>query len=72
MPHTAHIHIADGAGVDAEGLAIGSGSVDFRMLVESYKNLAPNASWIVEIWRGHDDGGQGFWKALHKLERFGF
>lgn len=72
LPHTAHLHIADGKGVDGEGLGIGSGSVDFEILASSYRRLAPCASWIVEVWQGHDDGGDGFWRALNELERYGF
>ena len=72
LPYTAHMHIADGKGVDGEGLAIGTGTVDFQVLAETSKKIAPNASWIVEIWQGHEDGGREFWRALEQLESYGF
>ena len=69
LPYTAHIHIADGKGVDGEGLAIGRGTVDFPVLAETVKKIAPNASWIVEIWQGHEDGGREFWRAFRTTRK---
>lgn len=72
LPHTAHLHLADAAGVDGEGLQIGEGEVDFSVLAGAMTRLAPKASWIPEIWQGHERDGAGFWRALSKLERHGF
>ena len=67
-PYTAHLHIADAAGVDGEGLQVGDGNIDFAALAEDLKISAPSASFIPEIWQGHKNGGEGFWIALKKLE----
>ena len=72
LPHTAHLHLADASGVDGEGLQIGDGDVDFVGLAEAVRRLAPDASWIPEIWQGHERDGAGFWRALARLELAGF
>ena len=69
LPHTAHLHLADAKGVDGEGLAIGEGQIDFYALGEAMKQYAPKASWIPEIWQGHENQGEGFWSALERLEQ---
>jgi N-acetylneuraminate synthase len=72
LPHTAHLHLADARGVDGEGLQIGEGDVDFGAVARRVRALAPDASWIPEIWQGHERDGAGFWTALARLERSGF
>ena len=72
LPFTAHLHLADASGFDGEGLQIGEGSVDFKMVAEKVGRLAPETSWIPEIWQGHEDCGQGFWVALNRLQAAGF
>jgi N-acetylneuraminate synthase len=67
-PYTRHLHIADAAGVDGEGLQIGQGDIDFRQLGSILNRLCPNASFIPEIWQGHKNEGEGFWIALNRLE----
>lgn len=67
-PHTAHLHIADALGVDGEGLQIGEGDMDFVALGEDLDRTCPNASFIPEIWQGHNNQGEGFWLALARLE----
>jgi N-acetylneuraminate synthase len=32
----------------------------------------PEATWLPEIWQGHENDGQGFWVALERLEKEGF
>jgi len=32
------------------------------------RKLAPEATWIPEVWQGHENKGEGFWRALEKLE----
>ena len=68
LPVTAHLHLADSSGVDGEGLQVGEGDIDWQVLCEQINRLAPNASFIPEIWQGHVGGGQGFWVALERLE----
>jgi N-acetylneuraminate synthase len=67
-PYTAHLHIADAAGVDGEGLQINEGDIDFPALGKDLRSAAPLASFIPEIWQGHKNGGAGFWCALERLE----
>lgn len=67
-PFAAHLHIADAKGVDGEGLQIGEGDIDFSALASDLNAAAPRASFIPEIWQGHENKGEGFWAALEKLE----
>ncbi len=69
-PVAAHLHIVDAAGLDSEGLQIDEGEVDFGVLAEQFDRLAPAASFIPEIWQGHQNLGEGFWVALDRLERY--
>jgi sialic acid synthase SpsE/sugar phosphate isomerase/epimerase len=69
-PHIAHIHLVDGADIREEGLQIEEGTVDFKQLAYDLKRMAPVASFIPEIWQGHENGGEGFWIALERLERW--
>lgn len=67
-PYTAHLHIGDAKGLNGEGLQIGDGTIDFKKTGNILKSLAPSASFIPEIWQGHKNDGEGFWKALERLE----
>lgn len=67
-PYIAHLHIVDAAGVDSEGIQIDEGEVDFTALGTQLESLAPHASFIPEIWQGHENDGEGFWVALSRLE----
>lgn len=67
-PVTGHLHIVDAAGVDAEGLQIGTGEIDFVKLGARLDALCPGVGFIPEIWQGHKNGGEGFWIALDRLE----
>lgn len=69
-PVTAHLHIADASGVDGEGLQIGDGEIDFKMLMQKMAEVMPEISFIPEIWQGHKNKGQGFWVALDRLEKY--
>ena len=69
LPFTAHLHIADSKGVDGEGLQIETGEIDFYALGEAMHTFAPQASWIPEVWQGHENMGEGFWYALERLEK---
>jgi len=68
LPFTAHLHLADASGVDGEGLQIGEGETDWPQLFQQLDELAPEASFIPEIWQGHKNGGEGAWLALERLE----
>lgn len=67
-PLTAHIHVGDAQGVNGEGLQIGEGDINFLSIGKILNLGCPNASFIPEIWQGHKNFGEGFWKALEKLE----
>lgn len=69
-PYIAHIHMVDGSGVGEEGLQIGEGTIDFRQLALDLDQFAPKVSFIPEIWRGHENDGEGFWIALERLEKW--
>ncbi len=69
LPHVAHLHVADAAGVNGEGVLMGTGDVRWP---ETWKKITtyPNVSFIPEVWQGHKDHGAGFWAALEFLSRF--
>jgi sialic acid synthase SpsE/sugar phosphate isomerase/epimerase len=69
LPYTAHLHLADADGVDGEGLQIDEGGVDWANVFQLMQQLAPQASFIPEIWQGHKNNGEGAWLALERLER---
>jgi N-acetylneuraminate synthase len=66
--YVAHMHIVDAKGIDQEGLQIGDGEIDFYNLGEILSQYCPDVGFIPEIWQGHKNQGEGFWKALTKLE----
>ena len=68
IPYTAHYHIADASDVHGEGLQLGKGAVNFKKVLPLIKNSLENVSFIPEIWQGHKNEGEQFWKALHLLE----
>jgi sialic acid synthase SpsE/sugar phosphate isomerase/epimerase len=64
-----HIHIADAAGVDDEGLQIGEGEMDMKAVFALMDEYCNQASWIPEIWQGHKNQGEGFWIAFSRIEQ---
>jgi len=60
-----HIHIADAAGIDGEGLAIGDGDPENTALIKQVLNY--DCLKVIEVWQGHLDNGAGFKQALIKL-----
>lgn len=69
-PHSIHLHLVDGTGVDGEGVQVGEGDVDWASLGKQLSELAPKASFIPEIWQGHINNGEGFFTALDRLEKW--
>lgn len=65
-PLVGHLHLADAAGIDGEGLEFGEGEPEnldlFRRAFEF------DCLKVIEVWQGHLDQGAGFRKALLKLE----
>jgi N-acetylneuraminate synthase len=68
LPYSIHLHIVDAKGVDGEGVQIGKGDVDFNMLCEHLGQYAKDVQFIPEVWQGHKNKGEGFWRALEFLE----
>lgn len=68
--YSAHLHIVDAEGVDGEGLQIGTGNIDFGMVSDVLARKAAGASFVPEIWQGHKNGGEGFWIAMDRLEKW--
>jgi sialic acid synthase SpsE/sugar phosphate isomerase/epimerase len=64
---TRHVHIADAAGIDGEGLAIGEGEPQNIEVIR--KALDFDCLKVIEVWQGHLDQGAGFRKALLSLSR---
>lgn len=67
-PVSAHLHIADASGFDGEGLQIGQGEIDIKAMCKDLNSHAKGVSFIPEIWQGHKNSGEGFWRALSELE----
>ena len=60
-----HVHIADAAGIDGEGLAVGEGEIENLPLFK--RAIEYDCLKVIEVWQGHFDNGAGFRKALIKL-----
>ena len=69
-PYSGHLHIVDAKGDDGEGIQIGEGEIDFPLFSETINKIIPKVSFIPEIWQGHKNGGEGFWVALQRLEKW--
>jgi N-acetylneuraminate synthase len=69
-PHAEHLHLVDATGVDGEGVQVGEGEIDWALLAQQLDQLAPEVSFIPEIWQGHVNDGEGFWIALERLEQW--
>ena len=68
--YNVHMHVVDAKGIDGEGVEIGGGDVDFDEIMKLLKAVNPMVQFIPEVWQGHKNGGEGFWKALEFLEKF--
>ncbi|MDO5633879.1 MAG: N-acetylneuraminate synthase family protein [Micrococcus sp.] len=69
-PLAEHLHLVDSVGIDGEGVQVGEGEIDWPVTAQQLDRLAPKASFIPEIWQGHVNNGEGFWKALDRLEEW--
>ena len=69
-PYTRHLHLVDAKGLDGEGIQIGDGEINFSKLAGQLNKLAPQVAFIPEIWQGHKNEGEGFWRALERLEQW--
>ena len=64
--HISHVHISDALGVNAEGLQIGTGEIDFKSLFKFISDV--DYSWVTEIWSGHLHNGEGTHKGMCCLQ----
>jgi len=62
-----HYHISDGYDQSEEGLQIGEGTIDFKKICKIIKLHNKKITFIPEIWQGHTNNGEGFWKSLNLL-----
>jgi sialic acid synthase SpsE/endonuclease IV len=62
LPHTGHMHLADASGTTSEGLKLGCGEFSNTKL-----SLKKNVPIILEVWQGHLNSGEGFYKDLNKI-----
>jgi len=67
LPHATHIHVADAYGIHGEGVAIGTGDIDFAALAPLVASF--EGTWIPEIWQGHQNDFAGYYDALEQLAR---
>lgn len=72
LPYVAYLHVVDAKGIDGEGLQIGSGEIDFQKVLSLLDTATIKIPFIPEVWQGHKNNGEGFWKALENLESIGF
>lgn len=66
LPYSAHLHVADAAGVNGEGVLMGTGDVEWGpawRAISAHRGIG----FIPEVWQGHKDHGAGFWSALDFL-----
>ena len=67
-PYIRHIHLADAAGWDGEGLQIGEGDIDFAKVIPLLNDV--DVINIIEIWQGHKFNGEGFRVGLERLNQY--
>ena len=60
-----YLHVSDALPPDNEGLQVGEGNIDFSGI---FNMLEKEKLWIVpEIWKGHENFGEGFQTALERI-----
>ncbi len=70
LPYTSHLHLADGYGLDGEGVQFGEGSIALEKIIPLFSSFS--GTWTPEIWRGHLNNGNGFLEGLHYLKQYDF
>ncbi len=63
-----HIHLSDAQGQNAEGLEVGSGTLDFKSINNAILNYKKDVYLIPEIWQGHLYQGEKFAKSLLRFQ----
>lgn len=67
FPLAKYLHVADAEGIDGEGLQINQGSINFKKLHQLFNSY--KWGFTPEIWQGHQNTGEGFMKALIRLNK---
>jgi len=57
-----HIHISDAVGTDGEGVDFGTGNLDHYDEI-----INENCIKVIEVWEGHLNEGEKFFKAIEFL-----
>ena len=70
IPYISHLHISDAAQLNAEGLQIFEGDINFEKFFKCTKGL--NFSWVTEIWSGHLHNALGLRRSLELLDEHYF
>lgn len=68
LPMTSHLHLADGYGLDGEGVQFEEGDIDLAHILPLFRDF--KGTWVPEIWRGHLNEGQGFLQGLDYLQQY--
>ena len=67
-PHCQYLHIADSSGVDGEGVEMGLGDIDFKVVSTILNSHYKKSTRLIpEIWQGHKNSGERFWSAIRYL-----
>lgn len=69
LPYVKHLHVADAAGIDGEGMQIGEGVIDWDDILQLFAQS--DFTWVPEIWSGHLYNGAGFVRAINELSHYG-
>lgn len=64
-PYVRHLHLSDAEGLGEEGLQIGEGDVDWKVVSDIFRDY--DGTITPEVWQGHLEGGKGFLVALERL-----
>ncbi|MCB2214757.1 N-acetylneuraminate synthase family protein [Desulfofustis glycolicus] len=70
LPFASHLHLADGYGLDGEGVQFGEGDIAMDEILPMLAGF--QGTWVPEIWRGHLDNGKGFVRALEYIVDSGY
>jgi len=71
-PRIAHIHLSDAKHPGGEGLAIGSGQINFRKVHAAFmaaRDITRKITLLPEVWQGHLNNGQPFFTSLNRYQR---
>jgi len=65
-----HFHLSDAGGTEEEGLQFGDGDLPFDEIIQIL-NKYKERSFVIEVWRGHDQKGEGFKIFLDRIKENG-